>query len=839
MSNINVVEWKFKDTASPDDFAEIKTLTPWRAMAVYMREMTNINNTHSLEFDDTSDDYQYISYFFQKGKLLDSLRGQMWSINMDFEFTSDGMFKLVRNMRYIPTADRSALTTIADFQFKHYTNTTIDDIMYSLEKDHSYQVGKAIAGNGWYNTTSKKVTFFASISPPVQPARGPEQSATDRQILKADLIRADAETEGKQRVRNDFAAKQFLDTLRMRVAGGMLGKMNPSVSQLYTHTLTVSDGLRRITYTTSDKWLLTSFVLALDNITGQLIFDDATFQIESDDLGFAISIRNPLPLTFYDNPVMMPLPAMPAFDYNPSIDLPTGAVEGDEQPITQTDTNPVDGAQDPSTMVALNNSTVVVWSETRAEMTREFGQPAPTWFDITPDALPSGHKIQQFAWNRSEDGGTGGYLIAHNDTIADPDTRVYYRKNVGSMEVWSEAILTNMLATMVNVTGKEAVIVYGKFEQFISGAWTLNQLDGDGTEFIDSYTGATDSASDAAGTYDAANDRYKGAAGDGGGVANNAFFNIAPGATVTNATVTVHAGRTGATSGDRNCRIWHIAPDGTNTSLASANFGSGSYTAGSPAGTLGMNTGTVSVGEGIIVFHGSMDKPSVAVRLVDIHIEGSGLADFAGTRFSDDRGKTFEAARNVGSMTLGDGSFTRRKGQRVLAAKDENVKRAPLAGEAFLFNADQGAAGVGAGQFATALKKFGKDDDYLMALDATTGLQKVVNNVLTDITPNDGGNDGFAVSNGALAMTSVDDDFVYFLSSYGGVFKLAYSTDLGSSWNFNADPTSNANWVDVNPRSTTTVYIADGATVLRSLDGGPTLTSHTSPISSLKGVAAL
>ena len=255
-----------------------------------------------------------------------------------------------------------------------------------------------------------------------------------------------------------------------------------------------------------------------------------------------------------------------------------------------------------------------------------------------------------------------------------------------------------------------------------------------------------------------------------------------------------------------------------------------------------MNKGPgLGLTDGRIIGHVSMDKDRVHgdARITQFRVVGSSLADFAGTRFSDDRGTIFQGPKNVGLMSLGDGSMTRRKGQRVLAAKDENVKRAPLAGQPFLFNADQGSNAVGAGRIAMALKKFGTDDDYLIALDATTGLQKVVNDVLTDITPNDGANDGFADGPGALAMTSVDDDFIYFLSTYGGVFKLAYSTNLGTSWNFNGDPTSNATWVDVNPRSTTTVYIADGSTVLQSLDGGATLTSHTSPISSLKGVAAL
>ncbi|KKK78201.1 hypothetical protein LCGC14_2845940, partial [marine sediment metagenome] len=231
MNNLKAITWRFVNDASPSDFNHVTNLTHWRMIGRYIREMTNINNTHSLSFDDTSNDYVFLSYYLQEGTCLDSLRDQLWSINADFEFTSDGMMKLVRNARYIPTADRGALTTVAGFEFKHFTGTSKDDIMYSLELDHSKQVGKAINGVGWYNSTSGAVTAIKGTTPAVLPGRGTEETATDRQILKANLSRADAETEAKQRTRNDFAAKQRQPTIRMILPAGFVGKINPSISQ--------------------------------------------------------------------------------------------------------------------------------------------------------------------------------------------------------------------------------------------------------------------------------------------------------------------------------------------------------------------------------------------------------------------------------------------------------------------------------------------------------------------------------------------------------------------------------------------------------------------------------
>ena len=234
-----------------------------------------------------------------------------------------------------------------------------------------------------------------------------------------------------------------------------------------------------------------------------------------------------------------------------------------------------------------------------------------------------------------------------------------------------------------------------------------------------------------------------------------------------------------------------------------------------------------------------MDKEdgSSGARINRVYVFGSSVVDHAGTRLSTDKGATFEPAQGIGLMDQDGGSFDVRYNQEVLAAKNELVRAAPLAGLPFLTSADQGDT---AGQYAKAIWKFGRtSQDYLLAPDAGgVGLYKIVSDVRTDISPNDG-NVGYVLNAGCLAMHSKDNDNMYALMNFGGSIKLAYSDDVGASWDYNTDPTANATWVDANPRNVLQVYVSDDASIWYSQDSGATLTEKAGPVSSLLGVAVL
>jgi hypothetical protein len=435
--------------------------------------------------------------------------------------------------------------------------------------------------------------------------------------------------------------------------------------------------------------------------------------------------------------------------------------------------------------------------------------------------------------------------------LNDPDTRVYRNDDVGSNALWLETQLTDMIATMVNTTSSTGVLVYGKFQQFVSGSWTIDRLAGGagGDDDLFPYTtgGSYPPTSTAPGIYDSTNDWFMSQSASGvGGSANDVVFNFPPGASVSEVRVELIGRRnydqdgnpsSGSTIGDRNCAVYH--DDGTTISqLGSGHaFGSGDYANQG----LTMQKGPFApLTEGQIIAHASMDKePDYGnARINRFKVVGTSLSDYSGTRFSNDNGSTFEGPTSIGLMDLGEGSMTRRIGQRVLATKNAQVRRAPLAGQQFIFDADQGAT---TSQFAKALMKFGKDDDYLLAPDGgAVGLYKIISNVRTDITPNDGASDGVVVSVGGLAVSPIDNDKAWALMDFGGTVKLAYTINLQgtTTWNFATGFSTSANWVSINPRNDDIVYVADGSTVWRALDGS-TFTAYSSPIGTLTGVEPL
>lgn len=850
MNNLNVISWRHKDISSPSDFAEIKDLTLWRSIGAYMAIMTNINNTHSLQFDDTSNDYRYLSYFYQKGALLDSLREQMWSVNYDFDFTSDGMFRLNRNMRFQTIAERDALTNVANFEFKHYVGDDTDSIMYSLERDHSSQIGRAIDGCGWYETSTNSVNFFAAISPPVQPGRGTEQTATDRQILKSNLTREDAETEGKRRVQNDFAAKQFLDTLNgTRLGGAFVGKINPSVSDYYTHTITVTDGKRLLAYDTGDKWLMPDLSLGWDNVTGQVVVNP-TWQIESEDLGFAISIRNPAPVTPYVSPVQMPLSAFPTFTPNPSINSPTGAQDGDEQPVDKDDVKDVEAAQDPSTMFILDGNIVVIWNGTNVSYTKAFANlTGTTWIDSTPAGGVSG-TLQQFVWDRFATSQKAGYCVSNNGTIASPDTRVYRNDDMGTNALWLETILDNILGSQVRTLNKTKVAVYGKFKTFApAGGFPLqglvyhsgtNDMSGDGVPDLlpSDHASLSQPATEFPGVYNSSTQKFDGGTDPvDGGVGTTIEWEIPPGVEVTNLSMRYDYNRPTTTiEGHRR----------TSLEGDTLQFGSAFPTFGEFANVgLGASS-NVPIAPGTqekLYFHAAVDRKAsdgAYSRITGVEISGSVETDWVGLRVSEDNGDTFENTKSAGRMTLNGGSMGRDNLKSPLVAYDENVVYWPTVDLSVKFQAPQDDT---TSQFAKALWRFGQSDvDYLLAPDGgSVGLYKIINDVRTDITPNDGANDGFAIGIGSLAMSPSDTNKAWFLADFSGTRKVAYTINLQgtTTWNFATGFSSSANWISVNPRNADIVYVADSSTIWQSLDGGATFTAYNSPIGTLTGVEPL
>jgi hypothetical protein len=177
----------YKDNSSPSKFSQIKNVTPWRAIGEFVREFTNINNIHSLEFTDVTDTFRFASYSTGRTSTLDSILNILFTINGAIEYAPSGEMRTVRNANYLSASDRNALTTIANFDLSddYATEGDGDGDLYTFSIDYVRGVGKNIVYGGSYDTTNGSIAALKSTVPAVTQSDGNEKSETNRQVLAA------------------------------------------------------------------------------------------------------------------------------------------------------------------------------------------------------------------------------------------------------------------------------------------------------------------------------------------------------------------------------------------------------------------------------------------------------------------------------------------------------------------------------------------------------------------------------------------------------------------------------------------------------------------------------
>jgi hypothetical protein len=853
--------WVFYEDSTPANFQEIQGNTLWRGVATYLNLMTTLNNMVSLSFDDTTEDYQAPVMPFEESNVLSAVSFVMERNKSQFDFHPSGPLRMVRNALFQDTADRNALTTVADWKRNQYTSKGEGGRLWALSHAHQLLVSRALTGGGWYNSTSDDINTLLCYVPGIVGSGGQENIEINGQLLARNLTEAQARTELKTRSDNAFAASQDVDMLPVELPDIFATILIPSVSAWHTFEIDDTDNLRGKQFTSSIRWLLMD--MAIDFLINEKTTPISTvFRRETSALGFSSIIVNPPQPANYPVPVLPHMPSVKGFSENLGNMLPTGAQSGvDDQPITKSDTDKTVAAQDPlvpgqdgvkqSATHVL--SAVIVWSNTKAYLVDGVGKKNPP--DIIEQGLniPAGHTIKHAALDVATSATMGAYIISNNGNISSPETRVYRNRDVIGGGAWETTDLTDMLGTFINVSSANSAILLGKFAQYTVGGGVVSLLgesvgggpSGNGQGALYPYTFTTDPhplpVSIKPGVYDSVNDWFSsdGTEASDGGKSCDIAWPVPPGLTITRVRSIM--------------RVQRISGDGEKT--LAQNIDDVSYDAGTVGGaTFGSGTspqvriadsGAISVSDpGLIQFHVSKDG-SIAqgyARITGIRIEYTSVANAVGTRYTSDFGGTFEPAKSIGQVASGEGAITRRLGQAVLAAKDGQVKKALLAGWPYTSNADQGAT---PGQYAMALQKFHVAEDYMLAPDGgSVGLYKIVSDSRSDITPNDGANDGFAINQSSIGFIYVDDQPFFFLSTYGGTTKLADTYDQGDNWSFNTNVTNNASWLAVNRQSPATdiqVFVADDTSLLYFIytaTATSTLETITMP-ETIQGVAAL
>jgi hypothetical protein len=817
--------------ATPTEFGEIATMTQWRAASYILTEFSTITNVCSTLFDTEDNTYRNRQDSSDDNSILVSVRNLLKGINNRLNSAAQGELLAARDANFLSDTARNALDTITTF-------TENDTFNQRINREHVNTIGRVTTFAGGYNTTDDTLRVLRATAPAVASGEGQQTSTLNAILLDNDQTLTEQQAEIEQIAADALADKNPKDNVQLALLDGYYF-LSPTNYQWYGYTGTVNDNNRQITYDSNDRFLLTSITIRFNNELGTWDYTGAlTHETQGTDAQVVSQIApgsTPTPL-----PAIPGLPAYPNFPALDSLYLPTGATEDDTPAVKQGDAEIIESPTDPYSAKnkgaegqdteTLQGNVATIWSTDVAYEADNLGLPAsPNWRTVWDKTSAN---IREFKYV----GGTNKARILENDDT-DFNSYVWNTENIReSNPLWSvsSSTIDSLEAYEMRITGQAGVIIYGISDEFLGPSWTINQLSGNGTAYLSPSDLITPhgSSKNKPAVYNSGTDKYDTVKvnADLEGRAGNVQMTIPPGTTLTEFSVQWEGQRVGGIGGERLCEI---SMDGV--SIYTLGFGGGGAV---QLLTSGPQVPSVTTGDTLLI-HCSIDTALGYARLNSFQLKGTSVADFAATRYSDDDGNTFANSVSVGLMDLGDGSMDVRSGSHVLAAKNEQVKESALPGLTY-DDADQGNT---PSQFAKALRLFGdgSDEDYLLAPDGgSVGLYKIVNNVRTDITPNDGASDGVVVGPGGLDMSQVDNEHAWFLGNFGGTIKLAFTSnlqDVTPTWSFCSTTFSaNAKYVRVKASRTDIVMVADNTTVYYSDDGGATVTAKGVPAAGIIGV---
>ncbi|KKL88128.1 hypothetical protein LCGC14_1927790, partial [marine sediment metagenome] len=209
--------------------------------------------------------------------------------------------------------------------------------------------------------------------------------------------------------------------------------------------------------------------------------------------------------------------------------------------------------------------------------------------------------------------------------------------------------------------------------------------------------------------------------------------------------------------------------------------------------------------------------------------------DTSATRYSEDDGASFAAQDAAGSVAAAGGAFAVNGAvsTKIMVAIDAKI-REQTGGGAFSDTTDGGSAGT----YAKAIVTVGAGSATFIAGSAIAFSGMTLwhgdGTGQTDLTPNDGVDNGIVVGPHAIAVAPQDVTAIFALCDFGGTTKLAYSSDGGATWAFNTTVTNNATAIVA--LNANILFITDGNVIYYSNDGGATLTAKSSPSSALLGI---
>ncbi len=260
LARLEIQPMEILNDATPTAFNQINNATPWRAIFLFLSEFSTFHELHSIEFDSTSDAFEYVGFATEGGNLLDAVNSIADGINAKLQMNYAGEAEFVRNANMLESGARSALTTIADWD-------TQDVIDLSYEHGHVLAIGLEQAHGGSYNPSTTEIAIADSIAPGLAPDYPAATVSLNGQILAADATQAEARTELNQRSGHALAAAQERDALTITHPDGYW-PLIPALDQWYSFTLDGSETVRGVVLTTATRWILVSVTTTHNIVEG-------------------------------------------------------------------------------------------------------------------------------------------------------------------------------------------------------------------------------------------------------------------------------------------------------------------------------------------------------------------------------------------------------------------------------------------------------------------------------------------------------------------------------------------------------------------------------------------
>ena len=763
-----------RDAASPTVWDEIYKLTVWRSVA-YLLEHSTFHNLYSLSFDSTGDTYRAFQLSAPQGNLYQAAQDLLSSINAAMEFAATGEARAVRDLNFMTTGERAALTTVANF-------TSEDWISFSLDRDHVETVGIIEASGGSYvpsgGILAAMVRPMLSIAPGVAQGSSEGVGQLSGQILSADVDASVAQAELNTRTGNKYALENGNDVLNVDLRGGYNWIM-PSRSTFYTWTIDATDDTSGRAYTTSNRWWCKSVSARHDNETGSKDVR-AVFQLETSgaDAGAGgQTVTLPPEGTAPDLPFIPPIGAYPYFPPPPSVYLPTNPTPGQLPPLLDTGVGTIG-------KIPVDGNAVITWSTEHVWMTKTF-LGVPIWYDITPDNLLG--TVRDVALD-----GLRIYVLSSDGT----DSAIYTAANAFTtpLSYSSFGTIVDSYSVLRPASTQGSLYAYA----LTSTAWSEEY------DFTTSASGWSLRVSCGA-------DEGDWTLGTGYISVIDAPFN--DGSDCNNWSTRLVLDRTFSS---KTVTLIEVTYDYTPGSVFDSDDRQIELYAGTSLGTLSLldSGSVVSTVDGVLSWTGSASYGAIEVNIwasgskltstgtdgsatiKRIRIEGTNAAAGAQTIFSDDFAATFEAAEAVGTAVTGfAGMDTIKIGVQIIAGASGQTKLATAAGGAYSSYGSALPASAKPSCLIIPRCQFGgttantstSTPQYLVASDTAATSEtmwKVLSSgtTFTAITPTVSGNDGLAISQRSVAMTWWDGNYIAAVLDFGGTPRLVVSTNAGGAW---------------------------------------------------------